>query len=148
MTNPEMEAQVVDKLKLDPRIPAAEAIAVTADEGAVTLRGSVHTFAQRRAAVADARQVEGVDDVFDELDVRLLDSFVREDADIRGAALQALMWDVEIPAESIDVRVEDGWVSLSGQVDFQYQSENAFNDVARLKGVRGVINEIQVVEIL
>jgi osmotically-inducible protein OsmY len=110
----------------------------------VTLRGTVGSFAQRRAAVADARKIQGVYDVYDELEVRLLNDYRREDADIRGAALQMLMWDVEIPAEMLDVHVTDGWVTLKGDVDFQYQSDDAFDDVASLMGVVGVTNEIRV----
>jgi osmotically-inducible protein OsmY len=76
--------------------------------------------------------------------VRLLNDNRRDDAEIRGAALQMLMWDVEIPAELLDVHVGDGWVTLKGDVDFQYQSDDAFDDVASLMGVVGVTNEIRV----
>jgi len=140
------EAAIIAELELDPRIPAPGEIAVQTENGAVTLRGTVGSFAQRRAAVSDARRVEGVEDVFDELQVRLLDDYAREDAEIRGAALQALMWDVEIPSDSIDVKVDGGWVTLKGELDYQFQSDDAFDDVASLIGVIGVTNEIRVVE--
>ena len=146
MSSSSIEALIIAELELDPRIPAPDEIAVRAEFGAVTLRGTVGSFAQRRAAVADAREVEGVDDVDDELQVRLLDDYAREDAEIRGAALQSLMWDVEIPSDSIEVKVEDGWVTLKGEVDYQFQSDDAFDDVASLIGVTGVTNEIKVVE--
>ena len=135
-----MRAEIV----LDPRIPDAGEIAISTYEGAVTLRGTVGSFAQRRAAVADARKVQGVYDVYDEVEVRLLNDNRRDDAEIRGAALQMLMWDVEIPADLLDVHVTDGWVTLKGDVDFQYQSDDAFDDVASLMGVVGVTNEIRV----
>jgi osmotically-inducible protein OsmY len=144
--NDTTEAQILAVLAVDPRIPNPAEIAVDANDGVVTLRGTVGSFAQRRAAVADARKVDGVEDVFDELQVRLLDEFAREDAEIRGAALQALMWDVEIPSGSIDVKVQDGWVTLKGEVGYQFQSDDAFDDVASLYGVTGITNEIRVIE--
>ena len=132
----------------DPRLPAATEIAVDAYGDAVTLRGTVGSFAQQRAAVADARRVIGVADVVDELNVRLLDDDRREDAEIRGAALQRLIWDSLIPGDALDVRVNDGWLTLKGDVDFQFQSDLAFDDVAGLYGVIGVTNEIRVVELV
>ena len=105
----------------------------------VTLRGTIGSFAQRRAAVADARRTRGVVDVYDEVDVRILDR--RQDAEIRGAALQRLSSDSEIPGDYLDVRVEDGRVTLKGEVDYQFQSDLAFDDVSRLYGVTGVTNE-------
>jgi osmotically-inducible protein OsmY len=56
------------------------------------------------------------------------------------------MWDIEVPAEAIDVKVQDGWVTLEGSVGYQFQSDDAFDDVASLYGVTGVTNEIKVVE--
>jgi osmotically-inducible protein OsmY len=143
-TTTEIEADVRAEIVLDPRIPDADEIAISTSDGAVTLRGTVGSFAQRRAAVADARKIQGVYDVYDELEVRLLNDNRRDDAEIRGVALQMLMWDVEIPAELLDVHVMDGWVTLKGDVDFQYQSDDAFDDVASLMGVVGVTNEIRV----
>jgi osmotically-inducible protein OsmY len=108
----------------------------------------VGSFAQRRAAGDDANDVLGVFDVDNELQVRLMDDYQREDAEIRGAALQMLMWDSEIPAGSIDVKVTEGWLTLKGDVDFQYQSDYAFDDVSKLFGVVGVSSEIKVIETL
>jgi osmotically-inducible protein OsmY len=146
MSNATIEGEIISKLELDPRIQDAQEIAVKADGDVVTLRGTVGSFTQRRAAVDDARKTDGVVDVFDEIKVRLLDEYMREDTDIQGAALQSLMWDVEVPADSIDVSVQDGWVTLKGEVNFQFQSDDAFDDVASLIGVTGVSNEIKVVE--
>jgi osmotically-inducible protein OsmY len=143
-TTTQIEADVRAEIVLDPRIADADEIAIWTSDGTVTLRGTVGSFAQRRAAVADARKIQGVYDVYDELEVRLLDDNRRDDAEIRGIALQMLMWDVEIPAELLDVHVTDGWVTLKGDVDFQYQSDDAFDDVASLMGVVGVTNEIRV----
>jgi osmotically-inducible protein OsmY len=142
--NASTEDAVREVLSLDQRIPDPEQVAVSAEAGLVTLRGTVGSFGQRRAAVHDAANVVGVDDVIDELKVRLLDESRREDADIRGMALQILMWDSDVPAELIDVKVDDGWVTLTGDVSYQFESDAAFEDVADLLGVVGVTNEIRV----
>jgi len=141
-----VRADVSAALAADPRLPYADEVAVSAYHGTVTLRGTVGSFAQRRAAVADARRTAGVSGVYDELHVRLLDDDRRRDAEIRGQALQRLIWDSELPGDYLDVHVEDGWVTLKGDVDFQFQSDAAFSDVARLHGVTGVTNEIRVTE--
>jgi osmotically-inducible protein OsmY len=146
MTDNHIESAVRTELQSDPRLPYADEIAVQAYGGAVTLRGTVGSFAQQRAAVADARRTRGVFDVFDEIEVRLLNQDRRKDAEIRGAALQRLNWDPEIPGDYIDVAVKDGWVTLKGEVDHQYQSDNAFNHMTSLYGVTGVTNDIEVVE--
>ena len=142
--NTSTEDAVREVLSLDQRIPDPEQVAVSADAGVVTLRGTVGSFGQRRAAVHDAANVVGVDDVNDALKVRLLDESRREDADIRGMALQILMWDADVPAELIDVKVDEGWVTLTGDVSYQFESDAAFEDVADMLGVVGVTNSIRV----
>jgi len=146
ITNDRVIDDVRTELASDPRLPYSGEIAVESFGDTVTLRGTVGSFAQRRAAVADARRTRGVVDVYDELDVRILDRDRREDAEIRGAALQRLSWDSEIPGDYLDVHVDDGWLTLKGDVDFQFQSDLAFDDVSRLHGLTGVTNEIKVVE--
>ena len=146
MTDDNIQSAVRTELASDPRLPYADEIAVEAYGGAVTLRGTVGSFAQRRAAVADARRTRGVFDVYDEIGVRLMNDDRREDAEIRGAALQRLTWDPQIPGDYIDVHVKDGWVTLKGEVDHQYQSDIAFDHIASLYGVTGVTNDIETVE--
>ena len=147
-----IDESVIDDVRAvlanDPRLPAADEIAVDAFGATVTLRGTVGSFAQQRAAVADARRVIGVTDVYDELNVRLLNDDRRADAEIRGAALQRLIWDSLIPGDDLDVSVDDGWITLKGDVEFQFQSDLAFDDVAGLYGVVGVTNEIKVIELV
>ena len=143
--NPQIEQDVRRQLVADPRIPAADEIAVEAFNGAVSLRGTVGSFAQRRAAVDDARKAEGVFDVHDELQVRLLNDDRRADAELRGEALQRLVADPVLPGEYLDVVVHDGWITLKGEVDEQFQSDAAFDHVADLGGVTGVTNEITVI---
>jgi osmotically-inducible protein OsmY len=146
LTNDRVIDDVRTELASDPRLQYSEEIAVESFGDTVTLRGTVGSFAQRRAAVADARRTRGVVDVYDELDVRILDRDRREDAEIRGTALQRLASDSEIPGDYLDVHVEDGWLTLKGDVDYQFQSDLAFDDVSRLYGVTGVTNQIKVVE--
>jgi osmotically-inducible protein OsmY len=147
LTTTALEDDIRASLLDDPRIPDPSEIAVLAEDGVVTLRGTVGSFKQRRAAVSDARSADQDYDVRDDLNVRLLDEWAREDADIRGIALQILMWDVEVPTEAIDVKVSEGWVTLKGTVTYQFESDAAFEDVASLYGVVGITNEIKVVDL-
>jgi osmotically-inducible protein OsmY len=144
LTNTALEDAVIYSLDHDPRIPDSNEIAVSADEGIVVLRGSVESFGQRRAAAGDARMVEDVYEVDNQLKVNLLDADRREDDEIRGVALQALIWDTEVPSDFVDVKVRDGWITLKGDVSYQFQSDAAYDDVATLYGVYGVTNEIKV----
>ena len=144
LTDTPLEDEVIASLELDPRIPDPLELAVAAQGGIVTLRGTVESFAQRRAAVQDARRVDRVYEVDDQIKVNLLGADRRGDDEIRGAALQGLIWDVDVPAERIEVKVSDGWVTLSGDASYQYQSDAAYDDVASLYGVYGVTNEIKV----
>jgi osmotically-inducible protein OsmY len=143
MSNREIADAVRAEIDRDPRIPHAGEVAVSEREGAVTLRGSVSSFRQRRAAVQIAKSVPGVRDVVDELTIDLKDHF--EDDQIRGAALQVLMWDPDVPDDRIDVKVRDGWLTLKGDVGHQHESDAAFDDVSRLRGVGGITNEIRVI---
>ena len=68
----------------------------------------------------------------------------REDDEIRGVALQALIWDTDVPSDLVDVKVEDGWITLKGDVRYQFESDAAYDDISSLYGVYGVTNEIRV----
>lgn len=145
-TSRQIEDDARAEIAGDPRIPYPGEIAVEVVDGVATLRGTVGSFAQRHAAVADAQRTKGVGYVDERLQVRLLDRDRREDAEIRGAALKRLEWDSEIRGDAIAVSVDDGWVTLKGEVGFQFESDEAFNRVASLHGVTGVTNEIKVGE--
>jgi len=142
--NSPLESDVIARLEDDPRIADSAEIAVVGDGGIVTLRGTVERLSQRRAAERDARSVEGVYEVINHLKVNLPGTDRRDDDEIRGAALQRLIWDAEVPSDYIDVKVQDSWVTLTGDVSFQFQSDAAYDDVSRLYGVAGVTNEITV----
>jgi osmotically-inducible protein OsmY len=140
----ELEDSVKAALARDSRLQHDEAIAVFARAGVVTLRGTVESFKQRRAAVEDAHVVTGVEAVYDELDLRPLPHDPHDD-EIRGAALQALISDDRVPETEVDVAVTDRWVTLKGEVRYQQESDAAFEDVAKLDGVGGISNAIKVV---
>jgi osmotically-inducible protein OsmY len=144
LTDTPLAGAVLASLDLDPRIPDSLEIAVDTDGGVVTLRGTVESFRQRRAAGDDAYAVEGVYDVDNQLKVSLTGADRRDDDEIRGIALQTLIWDVEVPSDAVNVKVDGGWVTLTGNVSYQFESDAAYEDVAGLYGVFGVTNEIRV----
>ena len=135
----EIRARIAD----DPRIPHPAEVAISEQAGTVTLRGSVGSFRERHSAVLTAKSVWGVQAVIDELRIDPRDRW--EDDEVRGAALQALSANADVPAERIHVSVADGWVTLKGEVKHQSQSDAAFETVRELPGVGGVTNRIVVI---
>jgi osmotically-inducible protein OsmY len=144
-TNAIVADAVRDALDNDPRLRHPADVAVLFDDGVVTLRGTVGSFGQRLAAVRDARKIDGVEYVDDQIEVRILDAEARSDAELRGMVLQAIASDPDAPAELIEVKVTDGLVTLSGDVSYQFQSDAAYDDTAGVFGVIGITNEINVV---
>jgi osmotically-inducible protein OsmY len=142
LTDAPLADAVIANLDRDPRIPDSLEIAVAADDEIISLRGTVESFSQRRAAGQDAKKVDGVYDVDNQLKVSLTGINRRDDDEIRGAALQNLVWDVDVPSDFVDVKVDDGWITLKGNVSYQFESDAAYDDVASLYGVLGVTNEI------
>lgn len=140
MTNDDLELDVTAELFWDPKVDS-EAIAVSADDGTVTLRGTVGSFRQKRESRNAAERVFGVTGVSNELQVRILNASRRDDADLRGDVLQALMLDSLIPT-AVDAKVEDGWVTLTGTADWQYQRDEAEFITANVPGVVGIDDEI------
>jgi osmotically-inducible protein OsmY len=143
-TDNELIEDVANELLFDPRINDPDTIAVAAGDGVVTLRGTVGSFIQKRAAAKAARRVHGVTAVNNELTVTLMTENRRSDADVRAAALQILMLDSLVPAERIDVQVSDGWLTLTGSVSWQYQRDAAEEDVAPLLGLVDIDDQIVV----
>jgi osmotically-inducible protein OsmY len=143
-TDSELERDVREELLYDARVDDPADIAVSAEFGEITLRGTVATFFQKRAAENAVKRVVGVIDVDNRIDVRLMTEHQREDAEIRAAALQRLMSDGQLPADRLDVKVTDGWVRLSGDVDWLYQADAAYEDVVGLIGVVGVTSELAI----
>jgi osmotically-inducible protein OsmY len=146
MNSNEIAEVIRTDLANDPRLPYPGEIAVDAVGGLVTLRGTVGSFAQAHAAVKDARRSPGVRDVENELEVRILGDNRRHDAEIRGAVLQRLIWSPEFDVDYMDVEVDDGWVTVTGEVGAQFQSDAVFERISRVRGVTGVTNELTVIE--
>jgi osmotically-inducible protein OsmY len=139
----DLERDVRDELAFDPRVDV-KAITVSAKGGVVTLSGSAPTYAAKLAAYHDAERVSGVNVVVEHMDVSLPDMHARSDADLAKAVADALSWDVEVPHDKIKTSVRDGWVTLEGTVDWQYQRAAADGAVRYLVGVKGVMNQIAV----
>jgi osmotically-inducible protein OsmY len=141
-----IENDVRAALRGDPRIKRPELIAVAADRiGTVVLSGAVATLAQHRAAVHDAQQIDGVFEVIaDDLKVHPPIADQRSDDLIRATAMQQLVWDSRIRSNHIHVHVLLGQVTLTGYVWEDAESAAAAEDVARLSGVVGVTNQIEV----
>jgi osmotically-inducible protein OsmY len=139
----DLERDVRDELAFDPRVDE-KAITVSAKGGVVTLSGSVPTYAAKVAAYHDAERVSGVSVLVEHMDVSLPDMHARSDADLAKAVADALHWDVEVPHSKIKTLVRDGWVTLEGTVDWQYQRLAADGAVRYLVGVKGVNDQIAV----
>jgi osmotically-inducible protein OsmY len=139
--------QIIDNVRAalaaDSRLPHPAEVAVSAQNGTVTLRGSVRSPHQRRVAVEVAKSLPDVHEVVDALSIDPLDRW--QDDELRGAALQALASDDGVPAGSIDVTVAEGWLTLSGRVPSQSESDAAFEAVSKLPGVGGITNRIKVI---
>jgi osmotically-inducible protein OsmY len=140
MSNEELELNVGDELLWDPKVDEA-AIAVSAHHGVITLRGTVGSFRQRQEAKRDAERVYGVKGVNNELEVRILSAHRRDDAELRGAVLQALTLDSLVPT-TVDAIVEDGWITLTGTATWQFERDEAQFLASNLLGVIGVDNQI------
>jgi osmotically-inducible protein OsmY len=143
MSNDDVKRYVTDELFYDPKVDN-RAIAVSADDGVVTLRGTVGSFREKREAKQDAQRVHGVKDVKNELDVRILTEDRRDDADLRGDVLRALVLDSLVPA-TIEAKVDDGWVTLTGTANWQFERDEAEFVGGNIAGVVGVENEIELV---
>jgi osmotically-inducible protein OsmY len=142
-TDEQLQRDVLDELKFEPRVHPNE-IGVAVKDGVVTLTGFVDSYVKRWAAEDAAHRVRGVKAVANDIEVRLPMTAERTDADIAAAAVRALEWDAVLPTEKIDVTVSKGWVTLTGEVQWQYQREDAERVVRRLSGIRGVSNLITV----
>jgi osmotically-inducible protein OsmY len=136
-----LRQQVIDQLDWDPSINSAH-IGVAVDQGVVTLTGHVATYLEKIAAEKVARGVKGVRAIVQEMKVQLAGDHPIDDEEIARQALTAIGFNSMIPAEAIQVKVAQGWVTLSGQVDWQYQRTAVELDVRKLRGVVGMTNAI------
>src|ERR1700716_4254565 len=142
-TDTQIQADVLAELKWEPRVAPNE-IGVAVKDGVVTLTGFVDSYTKRWAAEDATHRVRGVKAVANDLEVRISSTDEKTDADIAKAAVRALEWDAFVPIEKLDVTVSKGWVTLKGEVEWQYQKQDAERVVRRLVGVTGVTNLITV----
>jgi osmotically-inducible protein OsmY len=142
-TDEQIQKDVLSELKWDARVQPNE-IGVMVKDGVVTLTGWVDSYTKKWAAEEAAHRVRGVKAVANEIEVRLPTASERTDADIAAAVARALEWDAFIPLDRLDVTVSKGWVTLKGEVEWQYQKGDAERVVRRLTGVKGVTNLITV----
>jgi osmotically-inducible protein OsmY len=141
MTDKELKQHVQNALDWEPSLDATD-IGVSVDEGVVTLRGNVASFAAKTIAERVALRVYGVKAVADDLVVHLPSGSTRTDTEIAQAAVAALKWNTIVPNERVTVTVADGWVTLSGSINWNYQKEAAVRVVRDLTGVKGVTNNV------
>jgi osmotically-inducible protein OsmY len=139
----DIQKDIIAELHWEPSLRDDD-IAVAVREGVVTLAGFVDSFADKWRAERVAGRVKGVKAVANDLEVKLPSSSQRPDPDIARAVLDALKWNISVPADRIKVKVEKGWVTLEGEVDWYYQREAAERSVRSLTGVKGVSNLITV----
>ena len=139
----QLQKAVLAELRWEPSITAAH-IGVAADNGTVTLTGHVNSYGQKHAAEMATGRVKGVKAIAEEIEVRLPFEIKRDDADIATAAANRLAWDTGTPRDAIKIKVEAGWVTLTGEVDWHFQKEAAQREVRNLMGVRGVTNQVTI----
>jgi len=139
----QLQQDVLAELSWEPSINAA-AIGVEVNEGIVTLAGHVNTYAEKWDAERVAQRVPGVKALAMEMDVKLEGMNNRTDADIARTAENVLQWTTYLPKDAIKIRVESGWVTLTGEVEWQYQRQAATDAIRYLMGVSGVSDQITI----
>ena len=139
-TDTQLQKDVMDEIKWEPSTTAAQ-IGVTAANGIITLTGTVATYAEKWAVEKAAQRVEGVKGLAEEITIKPHGEHVKSDTEIAEAALNSLKWHVWVP-NSIQATVAEGWVTLKGTVDWDYQRTAAYDAICFMPGVKGVSNEI------
>jgi len=142
-TDSQLQRDVMKELEWEPRVDHAH-IGVATKEGVVTLTGEVPSYGAKHEAAKAARRVYGVTAVADELQVDLLGVHERTDTDIAGAAVLALKTNYSVPEDLIKLTVRQGWITLDGTVEWEYQKTAAASSVRYLTGVKGLTNQIKI----
>jgi len=140
-TDADLKKDVTAELAWDPTVKST-AIGVAVKDGVVTLSGHLETFAEKHAAARALRRVAGVKAIALELDVKLSIDHTRSDTDIASVAEKALQWNTLVPLEKIRMTVDHGWVTLQGEVEWDYQRHSAEKAIRPLMGVVGISNEV------
>ena len=140
-TDADLKRDVTAELAWDPAVKST-AIGVAVKDGVVTLSGHLETFADKHAAERALRRVAGVKAIALELDVKLSPDHKRSDTDIAAGAEEALKWNTLVPLQAIRLTVDHGWVTLQGEVEWDYQRRSVEKAIRPLMGVVGISNEI------
>jgi osmotically-inducible protein OsmY len=143
MIDTELKQNVQRALDWEPSLDATD-IGVSVDEGVVTLRGNIASFSEKMTAERVTLHVYGVRAVANDLSVHLPSGFERTDTEIAQAAVAALKWNTVVPNDRLSVTVANGWITLTGALDWNYQKDAATRTVRDLTGVKGVTNNIVV----
>ena len=142
-TDSQLQHDVMAELEWEPAVDHAD-IGVAVNEGVVTLSGYVKNFTEKLAAEKAVRRVAGVKAIAEEIKVRLASDSKLADHEIARRIVDMIVWTVSIPADKVKVKVEHGWVTLTGTVDWYFQSNEARKAAAKVSGVIGVSNQIEV----
>ena len=140
-TDADLKRDVTAELAWDPAVKST-AIGVAVKDGVVTLSGHLETFADKHAAARALRRVSGVKAIALELDVKLSPDHKRSDTDIAAGGEEALKWNTLVPLQAIRLTVDHGWVTLQGEVEWDYQRRSVEKAIRPLMGVVGISNEI------
>lgn len=144
-TNQELRKDIMDELKWDPLLrDVVNSIGVTADDGVITLSGLVNTYSQKISAEQAAQRVTGVTVVAVDLEVKISGLHQKTDIEIAIAIKSALKWNTAVQEDKIEVKVDNGWVTLEGTCEWEYQRRSTEQSVRDLMGVRGVTNKVVV----
>ncbi|KRD79745.1 BON domain-containing protein [Lysobacter sp. Root983] len=143
MNDKELRQSVIDELDFDPSFDSAD-IGVAAENGVVTLNGHVRSYLEKIAVERAAWRVKGVKAIAQNIQVRLAMAQKTNDDEIAQRALNILQWSAPVSKDSIQVRVQDGFITLTGKANWNYQRHAAESSVRRLNGVKGVINDIKI----
>lgn len=143
MSDVSLRQDVIDELEFEPSVNAAH-IGVAVDDGVVTLSGHVASYAEKVAAEQAVKRVKGVRAIAEELDVRYPSDKKTADDEIAVRAVNILQWNAVVPASRIQLKVQNGWVTLMGEVDWQFERSAAETEIRKLSGVSGVINNITI----
>lgn len=143
MKDTDLRQDVLDELEYDPSIDAAD-IGVTVEGGTVTLTGHVRTYAQKREAENIVKRVKGVRAIAQEIEVRPVGAHLTADDEIAKRIVSSLKWNSSVPTDVVQAKVENGYVTLTGTVNWHYQKAAADETVKNITGVRGVTNLVEI----
>ena len=139
----DLQTDVQDAIRWEPLLKAAD-IKVEAKDGVITLKGFVDSYAKKSEAEEAAKNVKGVKEVVEKIEIQLGSIGNKGDNEISYEVLNALKWNLQIPLGNVKVKVEAGWVTMEGEVSWNYQKEAAKKSVSNLLCVKGVINNITI----